>query len=238
MSKLKLEDLIVQETDDFIFINKPPLISTLDDRAGTGTSILRLAKAYCPEAQVCHRLDKETSGILLISKHNEAYKFAAIRFEHREVKKVYHAVTDGIHDFNIMHVNLPITPLPNGIVKIDRQSGKPAETFFRTLEVYKQHTLVECLPVTGRMHQIRIHLATIGASITGDLQYGGHEPYLSSLKKKFNLKKDTEEQPMIKRFALHAKRLELEDPKGGTLSVEAPYLKDMEVLIKLLAKNK
>ena len=97
--------------------------------------------------------------------------------------------------------------------------------------------MIECLPVTGRMHQIRIHLATADASIAGDMQYGGKEPYLSRLKKHYNLKKDTEEQPLIKRFALHARKLEFEDRQGNLVSMEVPYLKDMDVFIKLLRKN-
>ena len=237
MAKIYIENLIVKETDNYLFINKPPLISSLDDRAGENVNILRLVKQINDDFQLCHRLDRETSGILLIAKHSEAYRHAAMSFEHRKVNKIYHAIVDGIHDFNIMHVNLPILPLPIGIVKIDKTNGKQAETFFKTLEVFKKHTLVECRPITGRMHQIRIHLATLNASIVADEQYGGKIPHLSEIKKKYKHSGEDEEPAMIKRFALHAQTIAFEDLNGELLQAEAPYPKDFEVLYKLVAKN-
>lgn len=129
-------------------------------------------------------------------------------------------------------------PLKDGIVKIDRQFGKIAETIFNTLDIYNGYTLVQCEPITGRMHQIRIHLTCLKAPIVTDELYGGKYLYLSTLKRKFNLKKDTEEQPIIKRVALHAHTLSFADVDGSAITNTAPYPKDMEVLVKLLAKNK
>ncbi len=237
MAKLTFDSLVVSETPDFIFINKPHLVASLDERTGEGLSILKLAKEHSEHLQLCHRLDKETSGVLLIAKNPDAYRTASMAFEHRRVTKLYHAVSDGIHNFNELTVNLPILPLPIGIVKIDKKEGKPAETVFNTLEVYKKHTLVECKPLTGRMHQIRIHLATQKASITADTQYGGVFPYQSQIKKKFRLAKDEEERPMINRFALHARTLKITLPTGEVVEASADYPKDLEVLIKLLRKN-
>ena len=123
------------------------------------------------------------------------------------------------------------------MVKIDRQQGKIAETIFNTLKVYKNHTLVECQPITGRMHQIRIHLTCLKAPIVSDELYGGSMLYLSSLKKKFNLKQQTEEQPLVKRVALHAFSLTFKLMDGSPLTINAPYPKDLEVLVKQLEKN-
>src|SRR6476469_110324 len=101
MIRPNFKDLIVFENDDFILINKPPYIATLDERNASARdnslSILRLAKAYSEDAQVCHRLDKETSGVLAIAKNPEAYRHLSMQFERRKVEKVYHAVVDGIH---------------------------------------------------------------------------------------------------------------------------------------------
>jgi 23S rRNA pseudouridine955/2504/2580 synthase len=88
------------------------------------------------------------------------------------------------------------------------------------------------------MHQIRIHLSTLNASITGDEQYGGKPFFLSTLKRGFNLKKETEELPIIKRMALHAFSLTFKNLAGEEKTVEAPYPKDMRVLIKQLGENK
>jgi 23S rRNA pseudouridine955/2504/2580 synthase len=96
---------------------------------------------------------------------------------------------------------------------------------------------VECEPITGRMHQIRVHLSALKAPIVFDTQYGGEELYLSSIKRKFNLKKDTEELPLIRRVALHAYSLTFRQPNEELLHVVAPYPKDFDVLVKQLEKN-
>jgi 23S rRNA pseudouridine955/2504/2580 synthase len=236
MPQIQFKDLIVFENDDYIVINKPPHISTLDERIGDAVSIIRLAKAYHPDAQVGHRLDKETSGILAIAKNPAAYRSLAMQFEHRKVGKVYHAVVGGTHVFEGIDVYLPILALPNGIVKIDRAEGKEAETIFNTLKIYKKHTLVECRPITGRMHQIRIHLTALKAPIACDPQYGGAPVYLSEIKKRFNLKRETEEQPLIQRVALHSYSLYFTLMNDEPITVEAPYPKDFAVLVKQLEK--
>lgn len=239
MIKVNFKDLILFENEDYIVINKPPHVPTINERtADKSVSILRMAKEYSFDAQVAHRLDKETSGVLAIAKNPEAYRHLAMQFEHREVTKRYHAVVNGVHDFDSISVFLPIAPLKDGTaVKIDRQKGKAAETIFFTLKAFKRHTLVECLPITGRMHQIRVHLQCLKAPIVCDSTYGGKDVYLSELKKNFNLKRDTEEQPIMHRVALHAYSLSFTLMNGTPITVEAPYPKDFGVLVKLLEKN-
>lgn len=238
--KLNFESLIVFENDDYILINKPPRVASLDERTPdkSGQSILRLAKAYHADAQLGHRLDKETSGILAIAKNPEAYRHLAMQFEHREVAKRYHAVVNGLHDFDGISVYLPISPVKDGTaVRIDREKGKVAETIFNTLKAYKRHTLVECMPVTGRMHQIRVHLMCLKAPIVNDPTYGGEPILLSQIKRKFNLKQDTEEQPLIQRVALHAHSLTFNLLNGEPATFEAPYPKDFDTVVKQLEKN-
>lgn len=236
--KINFQDLIIFENEDFLLVNKPPHLATLDERtADRGGSVLRLAKAHNSELQAAHRLDKETSGVLAFAKNPAAYRHLAMQFENREVTKRYHAVVKGIHDLDGISVYLPILPLKNGtVVKIDRVNGKIAETIFNTLKVYRGYTLVECMPITGRMHQIRIHLSCLKAPIVNDPQYGGEPIFLSSLKRKFNLKKETDEQPLIQRVALHAHSLSFELMNGEPVKIEAPYPKDFEVLVKQLNK--
>lgn len=236
--KIQFKDLILFEDNDFIVINKPAGISSLDERKDDyAPSILRMAKSYSEDAQLGHRLDKETTGALVIAKNPEAYRHISMQFEHRETAKRYHAVVEGMHDWDGMMVNLPIFPLKDGKVIIDRQKGKHAETWFRSLQVFRGYTLVECLPITGRMHQIRIHLTCLKAPIVCDEMYGGKFVFLSDLKKKFNLKKDTEELPLMRRVALHAYSLTFSLMNGEVKEVIAPYPKDFAVLVKQLDKN-
>lgn len=232
----KFQDLILFENADLIVVNKPPFLSSLDEREGGDINMLRLAKNYWPDAQVCHRLDKETSGALVFAKNPEAYRSVSIQFEKRQVKKVYHAVIDGTHVFENLLVDLPILNVGKGNVTISRQDGKRAETWFNSLRYFKHYTLVECKPVTGRMHQIRIHLATQRASIAGDELYKGKPVLLSDLKRNYRLGKDQEELPIMKRFALHAFEISLKINPEEEISVHAPYPKDFETLIKLLEK--
>jgi 23S rRNA pseudouridine955/2504/2580 synthase len=160
-----------------------------------------------------------------------------MQFEHRQVEKRYHAVVNGTHDLEMISVYLPIAMKRDGtMVAIDRQKGKEADTIFNTMKVYRNHTLVECMPITGRMHQIRIHLVCLKAPIVCDPTYGGEMIYLSDLKRKFNLKKETEEQPLIKRVALHAHSLTFRLLNAEIIKIEAPYPKDFEVLVKQLDK--
>jgi len=235
MKKVDIKDIIIFENDDYFFINKPPFISSLDERTAGAQSIIRLAKEYWPDAQLCHRIDKETSGVLAVAKNPAAYRHLSIQFESRQVTKEYHAVVNGTHDLDGVDVYLPILALPNGTVKIDKAKGKLAETIFFTIKAFKKSTLVRCIPITGRMHQIRVHLAHLGAPIVSDATYGGEPIYLSEIKrKKFNLKKDSEERPLIQRFALHANSLIFTDMNEQILDIKAPYPKDFDVLVKKL----
>ena len=231
----KFKDLILYEDQDYILINKPPFVSTLEDR-NEPQNILALAKEYISDAQVCHRLDKDTSGVLATAKNPEAYRHLSMQFESRTVKKIYHAIADGIHNFQNELVDAPILKQNDGTVKISRQ-GKEAQTYFTTLEVFKYHTLVECGPITGRTHQIRIHLSLLNAPITGDEMYGGKPFFVSSVKRGFKLEKNTDEQPLIKRMALHAFSLEFIGLNGGKMLINAPYPRDFKALLKQLSQN-
>lgn len=234
--KLDIKDLILFEDQNYFLVNKPPFLSTLADR-NSPVNLLALAREYESDAQVCHRLDKDTSGILAIAKNPDAYRHMSLQFEKRTVNKIYHAIVDGIHNFQDTLVDQPILKLDDGVVRLSRD-GKEAQTYFTSLQTFRMHTLVECRPVTGRMHQIRIHLTTLKAPITGDETYGGKPFFLSTVKRKFNLKKDTEEQPLVKRMALHAFALVFKDLAEVEHRIEAPYPKDFHALMRQMGYNK
>lgn len=237
MKPLRLNDLILFEDDDFVLINKPAFISTLAERDTSRLSILQLLSEKYDDIQLAHRLDKETSGVLAAAKNPEAYRHISLQFQDREVQKVYHAVIDGLWNFKDEHVTWPIAVSNRGNVRIDTVEGKPSETIFNTLRTYQKHTLVECKPITGRMHQIRIHLASLETPISADVLYGGVFTYLSQIKRKFKLKKGTEELPLISRVALHAFALTFTDMAGKEHTVEAPYSKDIRAFVRQLENN-
>jgi 23S rRNA pseudouridine955/2504/2580 synthase len=234
-TRFDFEEAVLFRNEDYVLINKPPFISTLEDR-NDSTNVLHVARNFIADAQVCHRLDKDTSGVLAIATNPEAYRNLAMQLEAREVTKVYHAIADGVHNFQEQLVDAAILKQNDGTVKLAR-AGKSAQTWFNTLKVLGGYTLLECRPVTGRMHQIRIHLAKLGASIAGDELYGGKPVFLSKIKRGFNLKKFTEEESLMKRMALHAFSLEFSGLDGKKIKVEAPYPKDFRVLLKQLTDN-
>lgn len=233
--KFIFQEAIIFEDDHFMVVNKPPFMATLEDR-NSPYNLQAMAKRHNETLSACHRLDKETSGAVLFAKSEKAYRHASLQFEHRKIVKVYHAFVDGLNEFENEKVDLPILPLKKGIAVVDHRKGKESSTTFSTLETFKRHSLIECKPLSGRMHQIRVHLAKLKAPIINDELYGGQMLFLSSLKRNYKLKSETQEQPLIKRFALHAKKLIFEN-FTGLITVEADYPKDIAVLHKQLRKN-
>lgn len=231
MKKSDFSEWIIFENDNYLIINKPPNLSSLDERLGEADNILGLARAHFGDVQLCHRLDKETSGALLIAKNPEAYRNAAMQFEHRQVEKIYHAFVKGVHDFKDLTVDQPLAVSSKGLAKIDWKDGKESLTIATSLKAYRHHTIVECHPLTGRLHQIRIHMAYAGAPLISDTNYGGTHLFLSDIKrKKFKIGKFEEEQPLIKRAALHAYSIALEDIDNKLVTAQAEYPKDIRAL--------
>ena len=228
---------ILFEDNDYLIVNKPPTIATLADRKAPDNNMLLRAKKYHPTAQVTHRLDKETSGILVFAKHPDAYKHLVGEFAKQKVKKNYHAVTTGIHTFENRPINTPITIKANNKAIIDFKDGKKSLTYLTTLQHFSQHTLLLCQPVTGRTHQIRLHTAYQKAPIIADLTYGGTHCYLSEIKKNYKTNQNEEERPLIQRIALHAQKISFLSLHNKKITIEAPYPKDFNTLIRQLSKN-
>lgn len=239
MSKrITFDQLVVFESDDFIAINKPPFVPSLHERfdEGKAQSIVEIVKAVNEDYSLCHRLDRETSGVMLVAKHAEAYRFMSLLFENRQVKKTYHAVVSAPVNIQDLKVELSLYTDSKRRVQISKSKGKPSVTIINTLKKYKHFTLLACQPVTGRLHQIRVHCMSQNLPLVGDALYGGKPAYLSMIKRKVHQSKEAEEKTMIGRFALHAHSIEFTNMQGELVTITAPYANDFEVFIKLLDK--
>ncbi len=171
---------------------------------------------------IVHRLDRDTSGVILVAKDDEAHLLLANQFKSRTVSKTYLAVCQGTFEFDADFISLPLgRDLRNPErIAVRWDVGRPSETYYEVRERFPRHTLVEVHPRTGRTHQIRVHLAALGHPIVGDRVYGRPEKSLRAL---------------IGRQALHAWRLEIHHPETGDPMVfTAPLPPDMEGLLAFL----
>ena len=184
-----------------------------------------------------HRLDFETSGIILLAKSKPVLVALADLFGSEKPLKQYTALAQGTPREEQFEVDARLAPHPvrTGLVRVDPKSGKRSRTVFTVLEKYSNWTLLRCEPLTGRTHQIRVHLRHAGLPIVGDELYGGKPLRLSRLKPGYRLKRGQEERPLISRVALHAEQLTLAHPvTGQTLTITAPWPKDLIVAVKYL----
>ena len=228
------------ENSDLIAVNKPSGWLSIPDRYDAEIPSIRnwLEKKYA-EVFVIHRIDRETSGLLLFAKNEKAHKYFNQLFEQRLVKKIYIGLVAGSITEEEGTISQPIEQHPSfpGKMRIGR-NGKPSITHFQVLEKFRGYTLVEFNLETGRTHQIRVHMQNMGHPLVCDAMYGMADPVmLSNIKKKFKLSKEVEsERPLLDRLALHAYSIELKDQAGFPLKIEAPVSKDLEVALIQLRK--
>lgn len=236
---MKDKSEVLFENDSIIAINKPSGILSVPDRYNPDKfSIATWITKDFPEARPLHRIDFETSGVLVFSLKPEAFGWYSDQFENRSVLKTYHAIVEGRVHLTEGLIDQPLYTTGNGKVIISKR-GKESKTQWMTIEKFLNHTFIEITPLTGRTHQIRVHLSSIGLPILGDTTYGSKGPlFLSSLKgkKHYRLGKDEEtERPIFSRTALHAAGITLQDfTTHDSIRIEAPLPKDMHVVLQKL----
>ncbi len=231
---------VIFEDDDILIVNKPAGLLTIPDRYNHALpSMINVLRSSGRDCLVVHRLDKDTSGALIFAKNAESHRTLNLQFEKQEVTKIYHAVVGGIVPKDEIRVDIPLVQNPGkggGVLPSAR--GKESLSIIKVIERFKAATFVEVNLVTGRQHQLRAHVAAIGHPLLVDDLYGeATEFYLSSIKRKFNLKKNTTELPIISRISMHSFSLKFKHPATNeTLEFEAEYPKDFRVLLNVLKK--
>nr|WP_295872587.1 RluA family pseudouridine synthase [uncultured Chitinophaga sp.] len=239
---MRLEEHILLETPDFVVVNKPSGMLTLPDRHDNElTSLIAVMKKAYGEIFTVHRLDRDTSGIILFARNEAAHKYFSQLFESRDVEKYYLGLVHGVPMPEKGTVNEGIMehPVQKGKMVTNRK-GKASLTDYEVLESFGLYSLMKWRIHTGRTHQIRVHMKHLGHPIAVDELYGSPQPVLlSAIKKKFKLGKHTEEErPLLSRLALHAAMLVFKDPSGKAYTVEAPLPKDINAVVTQLRKNR
>jgi tRNA pseudouridine32 synthase / 23S rRNA pseudouridine746 synthase len=209
-TELKLNDTytvdVLYEDKNLISVNKLiGLASIAENDAGKDSLHFLLEKKLDQKLFVVHRLDKEVSGAILFAKNANTHRLLNKQFAERTVQKYYLALVQGIIEQNSGVIKKPIGEFGSGRMGVDDRKGKRCETNFRVLERYKCFTLLELNPTTGRRHQLRVHLYSIGYPIVGDLRYG-----------------DKTVQEKYPRIMLHAKSVEVNLPDNRGILIEAP----------------
>lgn len=226
------------ENNDFIVINKPSGMHSIPDRMQSQVSLKDLLREKYGDIFTVHRIDKETSGIILFAKNATTHSALSSLFEKRNIEKYYLGIVHGQVEEMQGSIDFPIAehPTKKGMMRVHAK-GKTALTDYAVSEKFRSYTFVSFIIHTGRMHQVRVHIAELGNPIVCDKLYGTETPLLiSTLKKNYHLaKKEDAERPILSRLALHAARIKFE-LNGQSFEFEAPLPKDMKATLQQLRK--
>jgi 23S rRNA pseudouridine1911/1915/1917 synthase len=233
---------ILFEDDDLILVNKPPGLVVHPAPGHREGTLLNALLHHCPELAAAgelarpglvHRLDKDTSGVLVAVKTAQAHAYLVRQFQDREVEKIYVALVWGRFDRKAGRIDQEVGRHPTARQKMSAhpRRGKPAVTYWKVMAEYPGPlTLLELSPKTGRTHQLRVHLAARGHPIVGDATYGGgaarlkDNPHLQGLR------------PLVNRQLLHARSLRFTHPRTGeAIAGEAPLPGDFREVMRALA---
>ena len=254
---------ILHEDEDVLVVNKPAGLAVEPERwarelGSVSGTLLQLARDRARSAsegapeggpglemrpRLVHRLDKDTTGCLVVAKSLAAERSLRASFEAGTVRKSYLALVEGEHplpDGEHEIIDLPLGPNArrSGAMQVV-SDGKPSQTRIAVAERFSGYTLMDCEPLTGRTHQIRVHLAAQGFPLVVDSLYGRHDEFfLSSIKSNYRSKRGRAERPLIARLTLHARRVEFPSPSepDRNIRVEAPVPKDLRLALKKLSK--
>jgi len=232
---------ILLETEDLIVLNKPAGLLSIPDREGDDISLKMMLKDKYGEIFTVHRIDRNTSGVIVFAKNEGTHRYLSQAFEERTVEKYYAGIVRGVLAEKEKTINeaIMLHPGKKGTMMINKK-GKASVTDYQSLEEFGKYSFVRFRIHTGRTHQIRVHMQLMGHPIACDELYGDPAPVmLSSLKKNYKLSKaEFDERPILSRLGLHAERIVFKDRAGIVYNIEAPLPKDMSALLQQLRKWK
>lgn len=232
---------ILYEDDDMLVANKPAGLLVIPDRFNADLASLNkvLERQLGQQIWVVHRLDRDTSGVICFAKNEQTHKYLSGLFEAHEVGKFYAGLVLGRVVPEEGRIESPIAehPAVKGKMVVAKK-GKASVTDYKVVAQWPLYSLVQFRIYTGRTHQIRVHMQSIGHPLVCDELYGDGKPFLlSAIKRKYKLsEKEETERPLLNRMALHSYRLVLHKQDGTLVDVEATIPKDISACIKQLDK--
>jgi 23S rRNA pseudouridine1911/1915/1917 synthase len=238
---------ILLDTPDLIAIQKPAGLATIPGRGETISALEQLARQIGlpssgtadPRVRVVHRLDKDTSGVLLFAKHTAAQRHLSHQFQNNQVRKEYLALVAGrpAEDAGTVDARIDVHPANKRLMTVSKQ-GRPALTEWRVDRRFRNLTLLRVFPKTGKTHQIRVHLRHAGMPLAVDPLYNPAAPplMLSAHKRDYRPTRGAEERPLIGRLTLHAERIAFKDLAGAEVEVVAAMPKDLRATLNQLGK--
>lgn len=248
----ELLDLIHRD-EDLVAVAKPAGLATIPGRAEDDSVLERLGRQLKlpsaglvdPRVRVVHRLDKETSGVLLFAQTAAAQRFVSGQFQNNTTEKEYLALVAGRPEQDEGEVDAPLSPSPTSAKRmaVVRHGGRPALTRWRVEARYRDYALLRVFPQTGKTHQIRVHLLHAGLPLAIDPLYhpvGPGQPsgiFLSRFKRGYSPTRGEVERPLIDRLTLHAERLGFTHPNGTRLELVSPPPKDFRAVVNMLGRH-
>ena len=226
------------EDETILVFNKMAGIATIPERHDDRESLRALASVEFGRLWTVHRIDKDTSGVVLFARNSEAHRQLNEQFRERTTEKKYLAVVEGMMAEEEMTIDIPLATDSGRSGRIrPSANGKESVTILRRRELFQGFTLIEAQPLTGRQHQIRVHCRAVGLPLLVDNLYGERDAFnLSSIKRKYR-DYGRDERPLIERQTLHAASLTINHPEKKTpVTFEAELPKDFRALLTQLRK--
>jgi 23S rRNA pseudouridine955/2504/2580 synthase/23S rRNA pseudouridine1911/1915/1917 synthase len=242
MNSLQNQPQIIFEDEHFLILNKPSGMPVSPvDKAQNKLSLCEwVHNEIDPKFNNVCRIDADTSGIVIFAKNKEAFSKLTTQFEKQEANKIYIAFVAGMPPFDQLTINMPLEKDPQFQLKmrVVKNGGKKAITRITVKEKFRKFALIEAEPLTGRTHQIRVHLSATGYPIVGDNLYGMSKlPFLSKIKRNYKASRHRPERPLIDRLALHSYSITLHHPcSGEQITFKAELPEDFRVLLKYMRK--
>jgi 23S rRNA pseudouridine1911/1915/1917 synthase len=244
---------ILWQTDDLIAVLKPAGLAAIPGRVETDSVLQHVARltglpdsgTEDPRIRIVHRLDKETSGVMLLAKNKAAQRFISEQFQNNTIEKEYVAITIGVPPGPSGEIDGPLAVHPTSKTRmaITRSKGRPALTLWRVEDTFKNYALIRAFPKTGRTHQIRVHLASIGLPLAVDPLYNTPRApavgglFLSQFKKDYRYTRGERERPLIDRLTLHAEKLRFSNLDRQPVELIAPLPKDFRATLNQLKNH-